>query len=77
MGAFGLHLCEAAVHKQFCSCDEACVIGGGAHAVGSLQRGAKRRLFARRNFPEHLNASRFGPNSADLRHLTARQSSIL
>ncbi len=27
----GLHLREAAVHKQFCSCDEACVIGGEKH----------------------------------------------
>jgi hypothetical protein len=49
----------------------------GAHAVGSLQPGAGRRFFARRDLPEHLNASRFGKNSADSRHLTARQSAIL
>jgi hypothetical protein len=28
VGGFGLHLCKTSVHKQFCSCDEACVIGG-------------------------------------------------
>jgi len=27
----GLHLRETSVHKQFCSCDEACVIGGKKH----------------------------------------------
>jgi hypothetical protein len=51
--------------------------GRGAHTVGSLQLGAGRRIFARRDLPEHLNASRFGQNSANLRHLTARQSVIL
>src|SRR2546429_6366152 len=35
----GLHLREAAVHKQFCSCDEACVIGGEKHdRLGDLIR---------------------------------------
>jgi hypothetical protein len=36
-GAFGLHLREAAIHKQFRSCHEACVIGGEKHdGLGDL-----------------------------------------
>jgi len=78
---FVLHLCKPAIYEQFCSCDEACVIGGKKHdRLGDLiwrAEGAKAEIDLAPQSDEEAFALSPLPTLASLRALLAESAIAL